>query len=83
MVEFLLAVELLQFTGPDNQRIDINPAMIISVRNPRSTDHFAPGTRCLLFTTDGKNIPVQEDCAYARLKLMDRDDPNPFRGDKE
>lgn len=66
---WIMALALVRFTGPDGQQIDINPETIISVRVPRSVDHFAPGTHCLLFTVDGKLIPVQEDCGISRLKL--------------
>lgn len=69
MINELLVLALVRFTGLDGQWIDVNPETIISVRVPRSTDHFGPGTKCLLFTVDGRNIPVQEDCGIARLRL--------------
>lgn len=59
----------VQLTGPDNQTIWVNPKQIISIREPRSNMHFAPGTKCLLLTVDGKLITVQEPCTQVRLKL--------------
>jgi len=57
-----VAVHFIQLTGPDGQRIEINPEEIVSIREPRSTDHFAPGTKCILFTSDSKYSVVQETC---------------------
>lgn len=73
MIDLLLIVELVRFTGPAGTPIDVNPETIISVRTPQAealrAEHFAPGTQCLLFTVDGKYIAIREDCGIARLKL--------------
>lgn len=71
MSVLVLVLALVRFTGPSGQPIDINPETIVSVRVPQAqaAEHFAPGTHCLLFTVDGKYIPVQEDCGISRLKL--------------
>jgi hypothetical protein len=58
----IFAVAMIQLTGPDDQRIDINPAEIVSIRSPRSTEHFAKGVRCIINTVDGKFVAVIEDC---------------------
>jgi uncharacterized iron-regulated protein len=62
-VATIVAIELIQLTGPDHQVIEINPQTIASVRSVRDPEHFARGTHCILFTTDGKNITVVETCA--------------------
>jgi hypothetical protein len=59
----IVAIELIRLTGPDHQVIEINPQTIASVRSVREPEHFAKGTNCILFTTDGKNINVIETCA--------------------
>jgi hypothetical protein len=61
-VAVILALELITLTGPDKQVIQLNPNVIVSLRAPRVGEHFAPGTRCLIHTSDGKIIVVQETC---------------------
>ena len=58
----LLALELIQLTGPDHQVIQINPNEIVSIRTLRGSDHFGPGVRCIISTSDGKFIGVTESC---------------------
>ena len=65
----LLAVYLVALTGPNEQRIEVNPAQVVSLRAPRSEEHFAQGVQCLLHTVDGKFIAVVEPCDAVRLKL--------------
>lgn len=68
--DVLLAVLLLPFTGLDGQKIELNPIEIISIREPRSSDHFGgPAIKCVIFTTDGKFIPVQETCKQVHDKI--------------
>jgi hypothetical protein len=64
-----LTLMLIQLTGPDSQPIDVNPALVVSVRPPRSYEHFGKDVRCLLHTTDGKVIVVTEDCDTVRQRL--------------
>lgn len=58
----MMAAEFLILTGPDHQAIEVNPAEIVALRAPRSADHFAAGTKCLVFTADGKYVSVTETC---------------------
>jgi hypothetical protein len=58
----LIAVHLITLTGPDGQVIELNPLTVSTLRTVRGTDHFSAGTRCIVFTTDGKNINVGETC---------------------
>jgi hypothetical protein len=51
------------------QRIDINPREVVSVREPRDADHFAPGVKCLLHMADSKVVMVIESCAVVLEKL--------------
>jgi len=75
MKSLLIAVLLVEFTGPDNQPIDINPMAVVSLRPPRSGDHFAKGGKCLIHTADGKFIAVIEDCDMVRAKLQEEAPP--------
>jgi hypothetical protein len=66
----LVALMLIQFTGPDGQRIDINKDEVTSVREPRGQGtHFAAGVHCLIVMSSGKFIALHEDCEEVRMKL--------------
>jgi hypothetical protein len=66
----LLALSLIPLTGPDEQVILLNPNVVGTIRQPRAhQDHFPPGTRCLINTSDGKIVVVQETCDHVRKLL--------------
>jgi hypothetical protein len=67
----LVAIALVTLAGPDGQRIDVNPAEVVSVREPRESqaEHFDPSIKCVLQTADGKLIAVVTDCATVRQRL--------------
>lgn len=67
----LVAMTFIQLTGPDHQIIQLNPKSIIDYRSLRGVDHFAPGTKCLIHTSDGKFIPIIEACDQIRHMLED------------
>jgi hypothetical protein len=79
-----IVLRLILLTGPDNQPIQLNIDEVVSVRQPRSADHFAVGARCIINTTDGKFVLVQELCSsvlrfveirqHETEKALDRDD---------
>lgn len=66
-IHTVLALLLVQLTGPDGQRIDLNPQEITSVREPRGG--FDKEIHCLIHMADGKFIAVIETCAQVREKL--------------
>lgn len=68
---FLALVELLPLTGPDNQVIFLDKSKVTTLRSPRGTDNFAAGTKCIIFTVDGKNINVREPCDKVRKMLQE------------
>jgi hypothetical protein len=65
----VLALELIQLTGPERQVIQVNPNVIVSLRAPRVNEHFAPGAKCLVHTGDGKIIVVLETCEQVNRLL--------------
>jgi hypothetical protein len=69
--QVLLALRLVQFTGPDNQLILLNPEQIIGLKEPRGQPgaHFHASVKCLVFTSDSKYTPVIETCSEVRRKL--------------
>jgi uncharacterized protein YlzI (FlbEa/FlbD family) len=72
----LLALQLIELTGPDNQAIEVNPKQIITIREPRGKEeHFPHGTRCLLNMADGKIVVVQETCEKVdeELRAIERE----------
>jgi hypothetical protein len=60
MIAILLT--LVMFHGPGGQVIWVNPDAVVSTRLPRQGEHFAPGIRCLINTSDGKFTLVMETC---------------------
>jgi hypothetical protein len=66
----LIVLQLVRFMGPENQVIEINPELVVSVRAPRLREHFAPGVRCIISTDDGKFVTVIEPCSRVRELLM-------------
>lgn len=76
MLAILIARAALQWItlhGPDNVTIDVNPAQIVTVREPRGQQERVvhKDVKCLLFLADGKFIAVVEDCATVRARLDD------------
>lgn len=67
----ILAFHLVQFTGPDGQVIDVYPENVVTVRplRPGKEEHFGPGIKCLIHTTDGRHVAVIEDCDTVKRKL--------------
>jgi hypothetical protein len=66
----LLALNLVEFTGPDHQQIVINADAVVSVREPRDTEtHFHQKIECLIATNDGKFVGVIESCDVVRERL--------------
>jgi hypothetical protein len=71
----LIAAVFITVTGPDNQHIKVNANDVVSLREPRgSSDHVAAGTKCLVFTADGKYIGVRETCTEVFLLLIHGED---------
>jgi uncharacterized protein YlzI (FlbEa/FlbD family) len=60
---------MIVLTGPDGQALKINPKAIVSLRAPRGTDHLNKDVHCLVFTSDGKYVGVQETCEQVNNKL--------------
>jgi hypothetical protein len=66
----LWMLALIAVTGPDGQRIDVNPDAIVSLRPVRPNEpHFGPHVRCLIHTADGKLITAADDCEAVRRRL--------------
>jgi hypothetical protein len=76
-VHALIVLRLILLTGPDNQRVEINPESIATLREPRGEiqQHFHKSTKCLVFTTDGKFVGVTQSCAEVRKLIEDAEAP--------
>jgi len=70
-VPLLLALNLVEFTGPDQQMIEVNPDNIVSIRELRGEiqGHFHKDVKCLIFMSDGKFLGVIENCHVVVEKL--------------
>jgi hypothetical protein len=69
MIALLCGMILLH--GPNGQALFINPAQIVSVRQPRglNTGHWPHGTNCLVTTVDGKYVTTLETCPQIKELL--------------
>jgi hypothetical protein len=73
MIE-LAAVALIILTGPDGQKIEVNPTQVVTTRTrrPGDKDHFTNAIRCIIHTADGKTVNVVEACSTVRDRLEGR-----------
>jgi hypothetical protein len=69
----IVALALIIVTGPGGQVISVNPAEIISLKEPQRTGyhHFEPDVHCVINTVDGKFIAVTETCDVVRKEIDD------------
>jgi hypothetical protein len=75
MLAILIALHFIFVHGPDGQRVELNVNEISSVREPRDTEgqHFAKGTNCLVFMTNGKWFGTKEECDVVLDKIKEAD----------
>lgn len=66
-----LALALVELHGPTGQVLDINPALVSSLRMPIDTggQHWGKNVRCILVMSYGGFVAVAEDCALVVRKL--------------
>lgn len=65
-----LAADLVELTGLEHERIEINPAEVVAVREPRAHHRVLPAkANCAVMTTDGKFISVLETCPEVTRRL--------------
>ena len=63
MFGLIIALHLVQLTGPNGQRIYINPVDVVTIRQPTAgADHFHAAVQCVIFTVDGRWLGVVESC---------------------
>ena len=77
MIDDLVAILLVQFTGPTGQRIDVNPAEVTSIREPQPANrtYLAKGINCLIGMSNGKFIAVRDGCSEVRQALRGGESP--------
>ena len=64
-----VVITLVGLIGPDGQRIQVNPAEVANIREPRGQDHFDIDIKCVIYMSNGNFIGVIEDCDTVRDKL--------------
>jgi hypothetical protein len=62
-------VAFIELHGPDRQLIYVNPAEVVSIREPRSVRYFVPGTRCVLVMSNNNLTGVADACIDVRRVL--------------
>jgi len=67
----IVAIALVELHGLSGQKIDINPAEVVSVRKPRVTDqgYISKNVRCLITLADGKFVSIVDECDVVERKL--------------
>lgn len=68
---WLVALALLEFTGPTGTRIDLNAEAITSIRDPHAMPgHWSEGAHCIIIVDGGGTIAVRETCEEVRLRVV-------------
>ena len=67
----LAAVDLVIFTGPDGEPVLVSPNSVAALRGQKEKPqgHFHYAVKCVIYTTDGKFVPVTDDCNTVQDKL--------------
>ena len=63
----LLALDLVEFLAPNHETVYVNPSAVVSLREP--TKLFHENTHCVIYKSDGKFVPVLDDCTTVMRKL--------------
>ena len=71
MIMLAVTLQLLVLTGPNGNKVEINPKLITSIREPQVVGHYDPKVRCVIYTSDSQFIGVRETCERVRQILMD------------
>ena len=66
----VLALHLILVHVPGGDEIQLNPAEVSSIRDPRDIPgHFAKDVHCVIVMTNGKFIGAVEDCRTVRMMV--------------
>lgn len=68
LLPLIVSAQFVILHGSDGQSQFVNSSQITSMREPVGSDlsHFPPRTHCVIVTTSGKFIAVQETCGTVR-----------------
>jgi len=66
----IIALRLIEFTGPAGQAIILNPSQVVAIREARSLEHFGDEVKCVITTADGRFFGVVQSCDEVRMRLM-------------
>jgi hypothetical protein len=71
MNPIVVALALVQLTGPTGWRIDLNADAITSIRDPSAMPdgHWSKQTHCLVAVDGGAPIAVLETCDEVRQRI--------------
>ena len=68
------AIILIHITGPTGNRIDVNPADIVSLRQPQIPGFYDAKVKCVIYTLDASFIGSQETCQQIRAMIIQAED---------
>ena len=66
----VMALYLIHVTGPNGNRIDVNAADIVSLRQPQLLGYYDPKVKCVIYTLDATFIGAQETCEQVRELIL-------------
>jgi len=71
VIRWLFGLSLVELYGPGTppQGIWVNPAEVVTVREPQRKDGFAGGTRCVVTMGNGNLISTVETCEVVVRRL--------------
>lgn len=66
----LIAASLITLHAPRHTRVDLNPAEVVMLREPKDAGLIAreAGAGCVIVTADGRFVSVVETCAQVRAQ---------------
>jgi len=69
----VVALRLIELTGPAGQMIILNSSQVVSMRASREFEHLGSEVRCVITTTDGRFFGVVQSCEEVRELLGGQD----------
>jgi|SRR5215469_6990700 len=66
-----LAFDMFELTTPGGQEVEINPSQVVQLRGPPNErmNYYHESVKCLVYTSDGKFVPVIQDCLTVRKMI--------------
>lgn len=76
MVDGTVSEFFLHLDPPDHEYLAVPPAAIVVMRGPRDHGHYSKNVHCLVYTVDGKIVPITEECSEVEKLIMEKRNVN-------